>query len=117
MLWRAARILSAGLFAWKDDDVGECWACCEEGREGGGGGGGGSGKEEEDAEEEEDKSTGPMFSKDVVNLESSSSVLVVFIAKTEKTFSEISPLWGTGAKREKGDKAGPRKRGSNLTFE
>lgn len=55
-----------------------------------------------------------MFSKDVVNLESSSSVLVVFIAKTEKTFSEISR---TGAKRGKGDKAGPRRRGSNLTFE
>ena len=34
MLWRAARILSAGLFAWKDD-VGECLACCEEVRGGG----------------------------------------------------------------------------------
>lgn len=85
MLWRAARILSAALFAWKDDDdVGECWACCEEG------GGGGRGKEEEEeGEEEKDKSTGPMFSKDVVNLESSSSVLVVFIAKnTPHRFSK-----------------------------
>lgn len=77
--------------------MGECWACCEEGRRGGGG----SGKEEEDAEEEEDKWTGPMFSKDVVNLESSSSVLVVFIAKTEKkTFSEISPPFGGRGRRE-----------------
>lgn len=56
--------------------MGECWACCEEGREGRGKD---EGEEEEEEEEEEDGSTGPMDSRDVVNLVSS-SVLCVFLA-------------------------------------
>lgn len=91
--------------------MGECWACCEEVR-GGGGGGKFEEEEEEEKEEEEDKSTGPMFSKDVVNLESSTSVLFVFIAiKKKKKQGKITPQphrthrqrdipWGGGKERE-----------------
>lgn len=83
--------------------MGECWACCEEVR-----GGGGRGKVEEEGEEEnegeEDKSTGPMFSKDVVNLESSSSVLFVFIALKKL---KIKNLKNKKKKKKQGKKTTP----------